>query len=306
MNTIKILIIVCIGFLSNTVFAQSFFTADDHLVNGYANKVSGMDFSYTSCIPGFRASLLVRATNGNDYMEWETEKIPAGIKEKYTTFVWIAALGSGPGRAQMNLLINGNKQFSFFTDARPKWEVTSKDGSILQFNSIMVDQHGDHHGYMILRIPSKQVKAGSSLKINVTGGNNNLSSWYMTFKKPVVTGVTLNPFPAILKKTNSQLVEIGIFYFGDQTNGKIYANGKLIETTPLKFGFNTVNVGLKAVSIPTKVNMRVVAGKFVANNTVTLNPVKKWKIDFIQHSHTDIGYTRSQTEILAEHLRYID
>ena len=26
----------------------------------------------------------------------------------------------------------------------------------------------------------------------------------------------------------------------------------------------------------------------------------------IQHSHTDIGYTRSQTEILAEHLRYID
>ena len=41
-------------------------------------------------------------------------------------------------------------------------------------------------------------------------------------------------------------------------------------------------------------------------NTVTLDPVKKWKINFIQHSHTDIGYTRSQTEILAEHLRYID
>lgn len=32
----------------------------------------------------------------------------------------------------------------------------------------------------------------------------------------------------------------------------------------------------------------------------------KWKIKLIQHTHTDIGHTRSQTEILAEHLRYID
>ncbi len=37
-----------------------------------------------------------------------------------------------------------------------------------------------------------------------------------------------------------------------------------------------------------------------------LNPVKEWRVNFVQHSHTDIGYTRSQTEILAEHLRYID
>jgi hypothetical protein len=42
------------------------------------------------------------------------------------------------------------------------------------------------------------------------------------------------------------------------------------------------------------------------SNAVTLNPVKKWNVDLIQHSHTDIGYTRSQTEILAEHIRYFD
>lgn len=40
--------------------------------------------------------------------------------------------------------------------------------------------------------------------------------------------------------------------------------------------------------------------------SVDLKPVKEWKVDFIQHAHTDVGYTRSQTEILAEHLRYID
>ena len=80
----------------------------------------------------------------------------------------------------------------------------------------------------------------------------------------------------------------------------------MIEKTSLKFGYNNVNLGLKAVVKPTKVKMRVVAGDFTMSNTVLLNPVKKWTIDLVQHSHTDIGYTRSQTEILAEHLRYID
>ena len=51
---------------------QSFFTDDDHLVNGFAHKVSGLDFDYHSCIPGLRSSILVRATNGKDFMEWET------------------------------------------------------------------------------------------------------------------------------------------------------------------------------------------------------------------------------------------
>ncbi len=33
---------------------------------------------------------------------------------------------------------------------------------------------------------------------------------------------------------------------------------------------------------------------------------KEWTIYLVQHTHTDIGYTRPQTEILSEHLRYID
>ena len=64
----------------------------------------------------------------------------------------------------------------------------------------MVDQNGDNHGYMILRIPTKQVKPNTPLKIKVTGSQANLTSWYMTFKKPVKTGVSMSAFPAILKK----------------------------------------------------------------------------------------------------------
>jgi hypothetical protein len=39
---------------------------------------------------------------------------------------------------------------------------------------------------------------------------------------------------------------------------------------------------------------------------VRLAVPRKWTVYLVQHTHTDIGYTRPQTEILPEHLRYID
>ena len=101
-------------------------------------------------------------------------------------------------------------------------------------------------------------------------------------------------------------LKLAVFYFGNEAKARIYSNGKLIETTTLKFGYNTINLGLPPVSKPSEIELKVVAGDFSVKNKVTLDPVRKWDINLIQHSHTDIGYTRSQTDILAEHLRYID
>lgn len=296
-----------------TVFAgamagQSFFTDDDHLVNGFTRKVSGLDFEYHSCIPGLRSSILTRATNGKDFMEWETAAVPAGVSRKYATFVWIAALGSSPGTARMDLAINGTPSFSFLTDGRGSWDLPGADGSMLSFRSVMTDQFGDRHGYMILRVPAGQAPAGKSLVIRVTGSNASLTSWYMTYRKPVETGLTVNAFPAIIKNQGNllQLVEAGIFYFGESREAVIYANGRLIDKAKLRFGHNAVSLGLPAVDKSSRVRIKVAAGDFVANTVITLEPVRRWNISFIQHAHTDIGYTRSQTEILAEHLRYID
>jgi len=299
-------LIICCSEL--TVKAQSFVSANDELVNGYSDKISGTDYEYHSFIPGPRPSIIIRAESSNDFMEWLTEAPLLQDKKKYAAFIWVAAIGSSPGNAPMSLTTDLNNKFSFNTDGRPVWTITSDDGSSLSFNSIMTDQHGDHHGYMVLRIPSGKLMKGKPLRIKVTGSESHLTSWYMTYKQPVKTGVALNPFPAVLKKENAylQLVEAAIFYFGKETDCKIYANNKLVAGTHLKFGYNTVNIGLPQVQKPTQINLKVTAGDFSLSNTVTLDPVKKWTIDLIQHSHTDIGYTRSQTEILAEHLRYID
>jgi alpha-mannosidase len=308
MKRILFLILAFFLLICDAVLPQSFILPGDNLINGYADKIAGLDFEYHSCIPGLRESLLLRASSGKDFIEWQTDSVPATLENKTASFIWVAALGSSPGRARMDLSINGQQAFTFYTDGRPSWTLKNDTGSSLSFNSIMVDQFGDNHGYMILRIPAGQLTPGKPLVLRVTGGRNNLTSWYMTFKKVVKTGVTMNAFPAIIKKGDAQLqlVEAGIFYFGKEAEGKIYADNKLIENTVLKFGYNNVNLGLPPVTVPTEVKLKVVAGNFEVNNTVTLNPVRKWTIRFIQHTHTDIGYTRSQTDILAEHLRYLD
>ncbi|MFH1121504.1 MAG: glycoside hydrolase family 38 C-terminal domain-containing protein [Bacteroidota bacterium] len=288
--------------------AQNFISEDDYLVNGFNSKLTGLDFNYHSCIPGLHESILVRATDGKDFLEWETEEVPEGIKKKYTTFLWIAALGSSPGNARMDLSINGKLCFSFYTDGKPYWNLKGDNGYLLSFNSIMLDQYGDHHGYMVLRLPVEKVQVGKPVRIMVSGSAANLSSWYMTYRKQVRTGVVLHPFPAILKNGNEpkQLVEAGIFYFGLPVEAKIYSDNKLLGIFPLKTGYNVVNLGLNPVSEPTQVKITIIAGDFSESKVLVLLPVKPWQISLIQHSHTDIGYTRPQYEILAEHLRYID
>jgi len=271
------LIVLLCAFLSSiTLEAQSYFTPDDHLINGYTTKITGLDFEYHSCIPGLRQSILVRATNGKDLMEWETDPVPGKISCKYATFIWIAAIGSGPGKARMDLSVNGIQSFSFYTDTRPAWDIEGPDGSLLSFRSIMIDQHGDHHGYMIMRLPADKVRKGEPVRIKVTGSAANLSSWYMTFKKVVKTGVTLTPYPAILKNNEDpvQLVEASVFFFDEETDARIFANGKLLNTAHLVFGYNAIRVGLPAVSKPTNVKLRVEAGTYQITNTVTLYPVR--------------------------------
>ena len=173
----------------------------------------------------------------------------------------------------------------------------------------MVDQHGDNHGYMMLRIPVNKLTGGKTFTLKVTGSKANLTSWYMTFKKAVKTGVTLNPFPGNNQKRRllrCSLLRQGSFTLDSRLMQKSMPTENFLKTQLLSLDTILSILVLPPVSKPTKIELKVVAGDFSVKNIVTLDPVKKWNIKFIQHSHTDIGYTRSQTDILAEHLRYID
>jgi alpha-mannosidase len=142
----------------------------------------------------------------------------------------------------------------------------------------------------------------------MTGGNEKKTSWYMTFQMPVISGLSVRPLPAIFKENgqNMQLAAGNILYFGLPQTARVYLNGKLVKEQKLEFGANYLRLGLPEVTQKKIVIFRLEAGNFSQEVELEQFPVRKWQVNLVQHSHTDIGYTRSQTEILAEHLRYID
>ena len=103
--------------------------------------------------------------------------------------------------------------------------------------------------------------------------------------------------PVILQATNSgkpQMVDLLI-------------DGKISEKIQLHTGNHTVETSVPEVKKETDIAIALsVKSKILAQTTVKATPVKNQTIYLVQHTHTDIGYTKPQTEILAEHIRYID
>ncbi len=72
-------------------------------------------------------------------------------------------------------------------------------------------------------------------------------------------------------------------------------------------GIKTFTIGVPVATSSLTVNGSIEwNGQKKEMEPITLSPPKRWTVYLVQHSHTDIGYTRPQTEILPEHLRYID
>lgn len=83
--------------------------------------------------------------------------------------------------------------------------------------------------------------------------------------------------------------------------------GNQSQRVKLEAGENRFFFEVPEVSSAQSLPLTVTRGKEeLAMETVTIEPVRHWRMNLVQHTHTDIGYTRSQMEILAEHLRYID
>jgi hypothetical protein len=72
-------------------------------------------------------------------------------------------------------------------------------------------------------------------------------------------------------------------------------------------GKHAVEVEVAPLTGPTPVTVSVESdGRTREFGSFTVAPPRKWTVYLTQHTHTDIGYTRPQTDILPEHLRYID
>ena len=128
-------------------------------------------------------------------------------------------------------------------------------------------------------------------------GQNESSSKVEFSNAPVLFKENGKPFQQVVASYKSE--KKGIVYFSNK--------GKELLKDSLAKGVNTFLLTFPAVDKPKKISITAKIDNQPAETySVTLAPPKKWEVFFVQHSHTDIGYTRPQSEILAEHLRYID
>lgn len=293
---------------SSTAFTQSHLDENTSLINGYNQSLKGEDFAYHSSVPSAEECLLIRATDGTSEMEWETAPVPSSIKTENVSFIWLSGIGSSPGKASFDLEINGVKKFTFWADGATEFNLKSDDGYSLHFKKDMIDQHGDQFGFMYLTIPYNKLQSGEPVKIKVTGGKCEKTSWYMCFKFPIESNLTFKPFPAIINENGKQfqLGVASIFHSDEEASAKFTIGDEPTEVIDVKFGYNYIRVKLPAVETKKQIKYNLEIGNKNWNGELELSPVREWKINLVQHSHTDIGYTRPQTEILAEHLRYID
>jgi hypothetical protein len=83
--------------------------------------------------------------------------------------------------------------------------------------------------------------------------------------------------------------------------------GDFSKTVNLKSGPNEEQLKLPGHETGHDIMFEIVYdSKVIFDTLLNIEPVREWQVNFVQHTHTDIGYTRPQHEILSEHMRIID
>lgn len=278
---------------------------------GYQRTLSGFPFSYHSPLPDVSGSLIVRANENFRPIEWETGAVPENFKEEFAYFIWAYGMDTDVKRFRFDLYVNGKKALAFTnpqSNDDMEWSVDGNDGARLSFYGTLIDKYRDQMGFAVLRLPATALTPGQPVRLKVDGEDAGSDIWYMTFKAGISQKVVAEQEKVALKEDGQPyyLARINITHLGEKAACEVQVGRARVNTT-LQPGHNSLEIKLPAVERPTKYTARVkIEGRPVIEAPFTLEPVKEWAVYLVQHTHTDIGYTRPQTEILPEHLRYLD
>jgi alpha-mannosidase len=279
---------------------------------GYEKALSTGKFSYHSPQPDVTQSLLLRSIDSASFIAWETESVPLNYKEEMASFIWMFGIDATPNSYKYRLYVNGVYLLTFsnplVSELKP-WTIQGKPGTSLTFRTTMLDKYDDPMGYAILKLPASTLVKGKPQQIKVVGESAGSNVWYMTFEAGIEEKVDVLQEDAILKNQGKPAYSVvfNFVHLGEKVKGELEIPGIPKTRFTLEPGFTRVETMIPSGRDTGAVKAKVtIEGKAPYYKDFRINPVKKWTIYLVQHSHTDIGYTRPQTEILPEHLRYID
>jgi len=279
----------------------------DHLIAGFENKISGVEFNYHSPHPDVRSSLISRATDGKMVAEWQTAIVPEGFQLPKVTFIWISGVGANIDTKNFAVSINDEKWFTFQSSQKKNWSLSGPNNSELSFQTTFVDDYKDYFGYMYLKVPTSIVK-GKNLTIKVVGENAESNAWFMVFQEKLEPKIKLFSEQSLLKGKNGarQNVRVGVVNLNKPITVKLSAFETSVEKD-LNFGYNSVTIPIGAIKRDTKVDLKIdVENKTAFEQMFTVNPVRQMEIHLLHHSHLDIGYTHTQDDVLKLQFQHLE
>lgn len=298
--------------MSALIFGQCMSAAStpgiDTLFQGFEKRVSGDTMIYHSPLADAGTAMICRATDGKSSISWLTEDVTVPRAAQSVSVIWLAGLGCNIGEEQFTLSANGADVVVFPTADRDSWEQSGPSGARLTFRTLMIDRSRDRFGFLRLTLPAAMVIPGKPLTLKVTGAPARSNAWVMTFAVSLRNTLSATAQPVILHDGEklAQPLILHIINTGDSTTAVVSVTGMAGEAVNVPHGILYHTLKLTPVTAEQRLDVRITMGHAEESVPVVLKPVHPWKLYLVQHTHTDIGYTRPQTEILAEHLRYID
>lgn len=302
-NCLATIFLALFAFLS----ASAFPSKSGKLLQGFKEKTSGEDIRYESHVQDVRDAFLVRATKTSQPIAW-TAETPQADNQGLLHFVCIAGMSHiQPGHESPNftLYLNNEKLVTFRLKNNGNWLFKGEKQSELLFEQYYKDSREDCFGYLFLTIPAKHLTPGQPVNLRIEGTPEGVNKWVMIFKSPIEHAVWATSTPTLLKNTNKQLVKVYYNHMGKPSAVELDWNGRRIKENA-RFGINYYEVAIDPVQKTTPTEIKVSSREGTVRQLVDVAPVRPWEVKFVQHTHTDIGYTRPQHEILSEHIRFID
>ena len=296
---------VCILGLHSNAQSQTF-------LNGFEHSIKGDEISYHGPDPRAEKALLVRSQDSTNVIQWGTASIPESYSQSTVSFVWLFGMDASSDQHNFILTANGNDIIHFKNPAiatKEKIQREGGNGSVLQLRITKIDRHKDVMGYAILTLPMEMITPGKPVALQVRGETAGSNIWYMTFKYPVGNEIDIQSQPLLVQENEKkmQALKVEIVNLDEQKKILIQSEGQSAIEDRIEPGYNAFQYYVPAVNnkkdIP--VNIRIGMNEEITRSC-SIKPVRPWTIYFVQHTHTDIGYTRPQSEILPEHLRFID
>ncbi len=278
---------------------------------GFVDDLQGMHFGYHSPIPNVNTSLILRGQENYKPIAWKAASVPKDYKGKYISYLWVFAMDVTPYPVNFHLSVNDKRYVTFSNSTESSTGFITfpgNDGAALSFNVTMLDNSSDQMGFAILKVPAKAIKPETPAILKVEAEPEDNNAWYMTFKTSIKEEINIYQNRVVIKDKGKLFHSISadFIHVGEDVETTIDIGGTKTSAL-LRPGYNKVNINLPKVDKNTEFKAVIQkAGQEPELKIFTLSPVREWEIFLVQHTHSDIGYTRPQTEILPEHLRYID